>query len=234
MKKAKNIAKFAIKICIFAIFLLQGAKDCFSQEILSQTEHPLSHDIAFLSQREIASSHDSIAPSQDGKFFLEKDRLLSQGEEEFLKILPQEIFSRKNFDNTQICDNFIAIKNVEVFVDNIRESEIERQIQEIASAKINDFIANSNQNASELEASIVIRQRSYYKSTDRRNSIYVYYSICDKNRKLVVEDCFVTDGRASIISAATQVKQIKKAVYGMKKYLKDYDGKDGEALVAKR
>ncbi len=123
---------------------------------------------------------------------------------------------------------------MEVFVDNIRESEIERQIQEIASAKINDFIANSNQNASELEASIVIRQRSYYKSTDRRNSIYVYYSICDKNRKLVVEDCFVTDGRASIISAATQVKQIKKAVYGMKKYLKDYDGKDGEALVAKR
>lgn len=97
MKKAKNIAKFAIKICIFAVYLSQGAKDCFSQELLSQTEHPLSHDIAFLSQREIASSHDSIAPSQGEKIFLEEDIVLSQAEEAFSEILPQEIFSQKKF-----------------------------------------------------------------------------------------------------------------------------------------
>lgn len=227
MKKAKNIAKFAIKICIFAVYLSQGAKECFSQAFLSQAENSLS-------QTKIALSHDGIDLSQGEKIFLEEDIVLSQAEEAFSEILPQEIFSQKNFDNAQICDNFIAIKNVEVFVDNIRENDIERQIQEIASAKINDFIANSRQNASDLEGSIVIRQRSYYKSTDRRNSIYVYYSICDKNGKRVAEDCFVTDGKASIISAATQVRQVKKTVHGMKKSIKDYDEKSGETFVAKR
>ncbi len=227
MEKTKNIAKFAMKICIFTVFLSQGVKECFSQAFLSQAENPLS-------QREIALPRDGIDLSQDEKFLSENGNLLSQVEEAFSEILPQEIFSRENFGNAQICDNFIAIKSVEVFVDNVREDDIERQIKEIASAKINDFIANSKQNASDLEANIVIRQRSYYKSTDRRNSIYVYYSICDKNGKRVAEDCFVTDGKASIISAATQVRQVKKTVHGMRKSIKDYDEKSGETFVAKR
>lgn len=227
MEKTKHIARFAMKISIFAIVLSQGAKECVSQAFLSQAESPLS-------QREITLASDVIDLSQDEKIFSEKDMLFSQAEEAFSEILPQEIVSRNNFDNAHIFGNFIAIKNVEVFVDNIREDDIERQIQEIASAKINDIIANSKQNASDLEANIVIRQRSYYKSTDRRNSIYVYYSICDKNGKRVAEDCFVTDGKASIISAATQVKQVKKTVHGMKKCIKDYDEKSGETFVAKR
>lgn len=220
MKKTRYIANLAIKICVFAALLSQAEKECGAQSFFFQ-------DNAILSQEEGALPQDDIDLSQIQEILMLDDFVLPQNEE--------TSSSQQNSCNAQkICDDFIAIENVEVLVDNIREEHIERQIKEIASADINNFIAKAKLNASELGASIVVRQRSYYKNMQKRNSIYVYYSVFEKSGKRMAEDWFVVEGKASIISAAIQVRRIKKAVRGMKRNIRKYGAKSGETFVAKR
>lgn len=207
MEKTRQIARFAIKICVFAALLSQAEKECGAQGFFFQ-------DNAILSQEEGALPQYGIDLSQIQEIFMPDDFSLPQDEE--------------------TCDDFIAIENVEVLVDNIREEHIERQIKEIASADINNFIARSRRNASELGASIAVRQRSYYKNMKKRNSIYVYYSVFEKNGKRLAENWSIIEGKASIISAAIQARRIKKAVRGIKRNIRKYGTKSGETFVAKK
>lgn len=243
----KNIAKFAIGVCVFAALLSQTGKECVSQAfssydtIVPQDEGTLlqidlSEIQGILLPYDFALPQDEIAPSQaedtlpqDEEVTSKEDMVLSQTESTLPQAgigLSQEFSSVQNHDNAQkICNKFIAIGKVEVFVDNIRDEHIESQIKEIASAVIKKLIANRKQAARELEASIVVRQRSYYKKTKKRNSIYVYYSICDKNGERLAEDWHIVEGRDSIISAAVLARQIKKTVREMKRQIKNCDKK---------
>lgn len=243
----KNIAKFAIGVCVFAVLLSQVGKECVSQAfpaydtLVPQDEGTLlqidlSEIQGILLPYDFALPQDEIAPSQaedtlpqDENATSKEDMVLSQTKSTLPQAgigLSQEFSSVQDPDNAQkICNKFIAIENVEVFVDNIRDEHIENQIKEIASAVIKKLIANRKQAARELEASIVVRQRSYYKKTKKRNSIYVYYSICDKNGEHLAEDWHIVEGRDSIISAAVLARQIKKTVREMKRQIKNCDKK---------
>lgn len=140
--------------------------------------------------------------------------------------------------NTLFAQDFvpsqISVGEVEVLVDNIREERIEEQIRDIARAQFACIAQDVENGTPGLTVRITVRQRSYYKSIDNRNSIFVRYTICDQSGMLVYEDCICTEGSGSIVSASMQTKQVGKAARGIKKFLKKQSLENSKTVIAKK
>lgn len=135
----------------------------------------------------------------------------------FIAILSQILVSEE-FSSSPVA---IAIESVDVTVDSIAESAISEQICDIARTKFSaenfSKLCPKVQNA---RIRISIRERSFYRSADNINSLYVHYGLYDGNENCITENAFCSEGKRTIISTVVQRKEVDRIARDLQRYFK--------------
>ena len=110
----------------------------------------------------------------------------------------------------------ILVGSVSVTKEQLEEIAIEKQMHEILSTMLLQKNADTE---SEVEAEnkilyldVEISQRSFLKSVDQINSIYVLYSLKDQNGELVLKKGLYKETKETVLSSTEQFRIAKRIV----------------------
>ena len=116
----------------------------------------------------------------------------------------------------------ILVGSVSVTKEQLEEIAIEKQMQEILSTMLLQKNAGMEskdaiEEGSELETKtlyldVEISQRSFLKSVDQINSIYVLYSLKDPNGELVLKKGLYKETKETVLSSTEQFRIAKRIV----------------------
>lgn len=119
----------------------------------------------------------------------------------------------------------INIYSVDVKKDTISDNDLIAQVTDISTAMFADLINKETENFLNLQ--IELKQRSYYKGISQKNSIYLVYSLTDKNEKVVFNNSYSLVCSDSIESSTIEYKLIEH----MNKKIRAYFNKCGKIII---
>lgn len=103
--------------------------------------------------------------------------------------------------------------NVEVDIDYIKNKDIETQVAQVLYSRFSSLKRDTENkfNVSSLENEILfldikITQRSFMKDINQYNSIFVCYTVKDKNDNIIIQNCIKKETKGTVISGIEQNK----------------------------
>lgn len=90
--------------------------------------------------------------------------------------------------------------SVRITINNIEDSEMEKELEKIIRLKNNSFIKYS-ENQNKVFFNISVIERSFVENFETKYSSFIYSSITDESGKLIFENCSYKKNSESIISS---------------------------------
>ena len=110
----------------------------------------------------------------------------------------------------------ILVGSVSVTKEQLEEIAIEKQMHEILSTMLLQKNADTERDVETenkiLYLDVEISQRSFLKSVDQINSIYVLYSLKDPNGELVLKKGLYKETKETVLSSTEQFRIAKRIV----------------------
>lgn len=130
-----------------------------------------------------------------------------------ISIPKQSIASLPEYEK-KLLDCRIIPGATEVTVDYVKQNDIAEQITDIADILLNSEQTNNGTYTFMLDISV--RQRSFLRDIQQRNSIYIIASLKDKDGNVVLNQTINIEGSDSVLSSVNQYKYVKRILQNIK------------------
>lgn len=117
-------------------------------------------------------------------------------------------------------DYRIDIDSVVVTKDAVKDNDLALQVYELTKTALADIINKSDSNET-LYLDIEIKQRSYYKGLRQKNSIFLFYSLLDKEGKTSFNSSYLLTSSDSIESGWIEYKLVNKINRKVRRHLRN-------------
>lgn len=117
-------------------------------------------------------------------------------------------------------DYRIDIDSVVVTKDAVKDNDLALQVYELTTTALADIINKSDSNKT-LYLDIEIKQRSYYKGLRQKNSIFLFYSLLDKEGKTSFNSSYLLTSSDSIESGWIEYKLVNKINRKVRRHLRN-------------
>lgn len=117
-------------------------------------------------------------------------------------------------------DYRIDIDSVLVTKDAVKDNDLAFQVYELTKIALADII-NKNDSNETLCLDIEIKQRSYYKGIKQKNSIFLFYSLLDKDGKTSFSGSYLFTSSDSIESGWVEYKLVNKINRNIRRHLRN-------------
>ena len=117
-------------------------------------------------------------------------------------------------------DYRIDIDSVVVTKDAVKDNDLALQVYELTKTALADII-NKNDSNETLYLDIEIKQRSYYKGLRQKNSIFLFYSLLDKEGKTSFNSSYLLTSSDSIESGWIEYKLVNKINRKVRRHLRN-------------
>ena len=130
-----------------------------------------------------------------------------------ISIPNQSIASLPEYEK-KLLDCRIIPGAAEVTVDYVKQNDIAEQITDIADILLNSEQTNNGTHTFILDISI--RQRSFLRDIQQRNSIYIIASLKDEDGNIALNQTINIEGSDSVLSSVNQYKYVKRILQNIK------------------